>query len=208
MALNPPSSPGLKTDMTTRQCHRRRSMIVKESSPMRLSAAVCASFLSLAAMAAIPAPVQASEGAEPVFHNAHNVWRVFTRGEGSERYCYAVSRPSESLPSNVTHGDVFFFVASWASGAAREQPSFMAGYSLRPDSPPRARVGSDRFTMYVSRNEGFVELERDATRLVNAMRQGSSMRVEATSDRGTATVYEFSLLGATAALRQVNDLCR
>ena len=180
---------------------------------MRLSAALCASLLSLAAFAAAPAPVQAStaegaSGVEPVFRNAHNAWRVFTRGEGNERICYAVSRPTESLPANVTHGEVFFFVSSWASGAAREQPSFLAGYPLRPDSPPRARVGSDRFTMFVSQSEGFIELERDATRLVNAMRQGAVMRVEATSDRGTATVYEFSLSGVTAALRQVGDLCR
>lgn len=180
---------------------------------MRLPAALCASLLSLAGFAAAPAPVQAlsvegASGAEPVFRNAHNAWRVFTRGEGNERICYAVSRPSESLPANVAHGEVFFFVSSWASGAAREQPSVLAGYPLRPDSPPRARVGSDRFTMYVSQSEGFIELERDAARLVTAMRQGSAMRVEATSDRGTATVYEFSLSGVTAALRQVGELCR
>lgn len=175
---------------------------------MRLTAVLCASLLGLAAASASAAQAEASPGAEPVFRAAHAAWRVFTRGEGEERYCYAVSRPSESLPSNVTHGDVFFFVTSWASGAAREQPSFMAGYALRPDSPPRARIGSDRFTFYVSRNEGFIELERDSARLVNAMRQGAAMRVEATSDRGTATVYEFSLSGVTAALRQVNELCR
>jgi len=29
MALNPPSSPGLKPDKTSRQCHRRRSLIHK-----------------------------------------------------------------------------------------------------------------------------------------------------------------------------------
>ncbi|MCH8488569.1 MAG: hypothetical protein LAT81_01400 [Oceanicaulis sp.] len=185
---------------------------------MRLSAALCASLLSLAAFAAAPAPagassvegasVEASFSAEPVFRNAHNAWRVFTRGEGNERICYAVSRPTESLPANVAHGEVFFFVSSWASGAAREQPSFLAGYPLRPDSPPRARVGSDRFTMFVSQSEGFVELERDSARLVTAMRQGAVMRVEATSERGTATVYEFSLSGVTAALRQVGELCR
>ncbi len=180
---------------------------------MRLTAALCASLLSLAVFAAAPAPVQAASaeaasGAEPVFRNAHNAWRVFTRGEGRERICYAVSRPTESLPANVSHGEVFFFVSTWASGAAREQPSFLAGYSLRPDSPPRARVGSDRFTMFVSQSEGFIELERDSARLVTAMRQGAVMRVDATSDRGTATVYEFSLSGVTAALRQVGELCR
>jgi hypothetical protein len=33
------------------------------------------------------------------------------------------------------------------------------------------------------------------------------MRVEATSNRGTATAYTFSLLGVTAALEQVDALC-
>ena len=42
---------------------------------------------------------------------------------------------------------------------------------------------------------------------VRAMRRGSDMRVEATSNRGTATAYTFSLLGVTAALEQVDDLC-
>ncbi|KAA5804133.1 hypothetical protein F1654_09515 [Alkalicaulis satelles] len=172
---------------------------------MRLIAAV----LSLALAAAAPAAaLQSESGPEPVFRATHNAWLVFTKGEGRERICYVVSRPTESLPANVQHGEVFFLISSWASGAASEQPSFLAGYPLRPDSPPRARVGSDRFAMYVSENEGFIEAERDASRLVSAMRRGATMRVEASSQRGTATVYEFSLLGVTAALNQAAGYCR
>lgn len=161
----------------------------------------------LIAFAASIAPAAAQQGPEPVFQGAHGDWRVFTRGEGAERVCYALSTPSESLPRNVEHGDVFFLVASWANGDASEQPSFMAGYALRPDSPPLARVGSDRFAMFVSEREGFIEEARDEDRLVDAMRRGSTMRVEAMSERGTATVYEFSLSGITAALRDVDQRC-
>ncbi|MCC5995802.1 MAG: hypothetical protein JJU18_05460 [Oceanicaulis sp.] len=174
---------------------------------MRLTAAVLTAALSAAVMSVSAAAAQAA-GSEPVFHATHNAWLVFTKGEGRERVCYAASRPTESLPANVQHGEVFFLISTWASGAAVEQPSFLAGYALRPDSPPRARVGSDRVTMYVSETEGFIELQRDASRLVNAMRRGATMRVEASSQRGTATVYEFSLSGVTAALRQVGELCR
>ena len=85
----------------------------------------------------------------PDFQGQHNDWRVFTRGSGAERICYAVSRPTDSRPGTVDHGDVYFFVSSWANGAAREQPSFLAGYELRADNPPRASVGSDRVGMYV-----------------------------------------------------------
>ena len=167
--------------------------------------AVFASLL-LSLACALPAAAQQAD-AEPQFQGAHNDWRVFTRGVGEDQVCYALSRPTESLPQNVEHGEVFFLIASWASGAAEEQPSFLAGYPLRPDSPPRVRVGSDRFQMFVSDQEGFVEVPREEAQLVNAMRRGSTMRVEATSTRGTATAYTFSLSGVTAALRQVGQLC-
>lgn len=166
-----------------------------------LRLAACALLLGFTASAG------AQEPGEPVFQGAHNDWRVFTRGEGEAKVCYVLSTPSESLPASVDHGDVFFLVASWANGDAVEQPSFMAGYPLRPESPPAARVGSDRFAMFVSEREGFVEDRGDEDRLVDAMRRGSVMRVDATSARGTATVYEFSLSGVTAALRQADQLC-
>lgn len=142
----------------------------------------------LAAALGLSAPSAAQDSAQPVFQGAHGDWRVFTRGAGEARVCYVLATPSEALPRNVDHGDVFFLVASWANGDAEEQPSFMAGYPLRPDSPPTARVGSDRFVMFVSEREGFVEEARDEDRLVDAMRRGSTMRVEAMSERGTATV--------------------
>lgn len=152
-----------------------------------------------------PAIAQAPEA---VFHGEERDWRVFTRGDGAERVCYAQSTPRESNPANADHGDVFFLVASWANGDAEEQPSFLAGRLLRPDSPPQIRVGSDRYRMFVSEREGFVESAEDESDLVDDMRRGSTMRVEATHSDGTVVVYEFSLSGVTAALRRAGQLCR
>jgi invasion protein IalB len=176
-----------------------------------------ASLKGLAALAAALGGATALAGAgeaaaqsqpEPVFQGTHTDWRVFTRGEGSAKICYALSQPGESLPANVEHGDVFFLVSTWADGSASEQPNFLAGYPLKPESPPRVRVGSDRYTMFVSDQEGFLEEAEDEDQLVRAMRRGSTMRVDAVSARGTATVYEFSLSGVTAALDAAESLCR
>lgn len=163
----------------------------------------------IAALLAVASPVFAQDNAgdAPEFQGEHRDWRVFTRGSGEERVCYALARPEDSRPGNVDHGDVYFLISTWASGAAEEQPNFLAGYALRPESPPEARVGSTRFQMYVSGREGFLEELGDEARLVRAMRRGADMRVEATSERGTATAYVFSLMGVTAALQQVEDLC-
>lgn len=164
-----------------------------------------AGLIVLASLSSSPALAQSDE---PVFHGAERDWRVFTRGDGAERICYVQSTPRESNPANADHGDVFFLVASWANGDAREQPSFLAGQMLRPDSPPRVRVGSQRFRMFVSEREGFVEDPGDEADLVDAMRRGAVMRVDATHADGTLVAYEFSLSGVTAALREAGALCR
>jgi invasion protein IalB len=138
---------------------------------------------------------------------AYGDWVVLTRDTADGRVCFAVSEPTERSPSNVDHGSVFFVVSTWANGAADEQPRFIAGYPLRPETPPRARIGSSRFQMFAAGQDGFVEDLDDEGDLIRQMRRGATMRVEATSQRGTATSYLFSLQGVTAALQRVDALC-
>lgn len=161
----------------------------------------------LIAPLAMVAPPSALAQQAPTARGSFSDWHVFTVESSQGRVCYALTQPTDSTPASVDHGEMFFIVSTWASGAAEEQPRFAAGYPLRPDSPPRVRVGSDRYEMFVADNDGFIENTADEDRLVRAMRRGATMRVEATSQRGTATAYEFSLSGITAALERVDSLC-
>ena len=135
-------------------------------------------------------------------------WSVYTLDLNGDTVCYAVTEPTDKSPRSVRHGDVFFMVASWKSGVATNQPSFLAGYDLRENPDPVLRVGSDRWEMYVSEAEGFIERANDEERLITAMRRGADMRLSAVSERGTATNYTFSLLGISAALDRVARECR
>ena len=51
-----------------------------------LLASLCLSLTSLT-------PALAQDASEPEFQGAHRDWRVFTRGEGEAKVCYALSRP-------------------------------------------------------------------------------------------------------------------
>lgn len=160
--------------------------------------------LALTLAVACAAPVLAQT---PTSRGSFSDWHVFTVESDRGLVCYALTQPTDSTPASVDHGEIFFIISTWTSGAAEEQPRFAAGYALRPDSPPTVRVGSDRFAMFVTENDGFIEDTADEERLVRAMRRGATMRVEATSQRGTATAYEFSLSGVSAALDRVESLC-
>lgn len=135
-------------------------------------------------------------------------WSVFVRDVAGDKICFAAAEASDKSPKSVNHGDVFFLVASWKSGAAKEQPSLMTGYALDQKPEPSVRIGSDKWDLYSSENEAFIESGDEEQRLLRAMRRGADMRISAVSKRGTATSYIVSLRGVTAALERVNRECR
>lgn len=149
----------------------------------------------------------AVHAAEPKAVATFRDWSVFVREVDGDKVCFAAAEAADKSPKSVNHGDVFFLVASWKSGAATEQPSLMTGYSLNAKPEPSVRIGSDKWEMYASENEAFVEAAAEEERLIRAMRRGADMRVSAVSQRGTGTSYVISLRGISAALDRVRQEC-
>lgn len=164
-------------------------------------------FVALATLTLLTALPNAALAADPKLEGKFSEWATYSRVEGNDKICYALAKPKSKAPSSVNHGDIYFMVANWRSGAATEQPSFLAGYPLKNTSSPLVRVGSAKQSMYVSENEAFIESNSDESRLVRSMKAGSVMRISATSARGTAVSYEFSLSGITAALKKAKAVC-
>jgi len=132
---------------------------------------------------------------------------VFSQTSDDGLMCYVRSTAKDKSPHAVDHGDVMFFVTRWKSDRKIIQPSLMTGYIMKKTPPPRARVGTTRITMFSDDSEAFVEDAADEKKLVNAMRKGSLLRISAMSARGTATAYEFSLSGISAALKKAEQIC-
>ena len=157
------------------------------------------------AVGALIAPAMA----QPQAVSTHRDWSVFVRNVDGDKVCFAATEAKDKSPKSANHGDVFFLVASWKSGVASNQPSFMTGYELADASGPNIRIGSDRWKMYASDKEGFIEAAKDEDRLIKAMKRGADMRISATSKRtGLLTSYVISLRGVTAAINRAEAECR
>ena len=144
---------------------------------------------------------------KPRLEKVHTDWSVYSHGQGANKTCYALSKPKVQSPSSVNHGDVYFMVSNWKSGAAKEQPSFFAGYSIKPSRAPEAQIKGSKYTMYAAANEAFIESSSKERGLVSKMRAGATMNIKAVSARGTNVKYQFSLKGITAALKHVRQIC-
>lgn len=166
--------------------------------------------LVLATLSGLAAGFSTSGAAaqQPEAKATYRDWSVFVRETDGDKICFAATEATDKSPKSVNHGDVFFLIATWKSGAAKEQPSLMTGYALNTKPEPTLRVGSDKWEMYSSENEAFIEAASEEQRLIRAMRQGADMRVSAVSQRGTATSYVISLRGVSAALDRATAECR
>ena len=137
----------------------------------------------------------------------YNDWRVYTEGEGRNMVCFAAVEASDKAPKAADHGEVTFYVAAFKSGAATSQPSLRVGYKLRADLAPQAIVGRDRFPMYAAGDEAFFPDDREKP-LIEALKKGQELRVEAASVKDARTAYHFSLKGSRDAIDKARSLCK
>lgn len=149
----------------------------------------------------------ASAMADPEAHGRFRDWAVFTENRGEDLVCFAATEASSKAPASANHGQVWYYVTSWKSGRARNQPSLRVGFAFQTGNAPRLTIGRSVWTKFAAGSEAFAD-DADDPRIVDAIRRGASMSVNAVSARGTNVSYRFSLNGSAGAIDKADELCR
>ena len=138
-------------------------------------------------------------------------WTVFSASNPKE--CWAVSAPkstqnldSSGKPKEVTRGDIRLYVA-YRPGQAGEV-SFSGGYPFAPDSAVEVNIGGQVFKLFTEGESAWPGSPAEDSKLVSALRAGSSAVVTGRSARGTVTKDTFSLSGITAATNKAQAACK
>ena len=136
----------------------------------------------------------------------HLAWGAYTYEDArAGKICYILSIPTAKEPSDRDHGDVFFLVSQKPDGSAKFEPQVEVGYQLKPDVDVTVTVDGKSFKMFAKGNNAWLSDISQEPALVDAMRNGQSMKVSGESTRGTRTTYTYSLSGVTAALKEVSN---
>lgn len=142
----------------------------------------------------------------PTRLNQFDYWGAYSYKGGTGTVCYILSAPTKQEPASVNHGDNFFLISKRPDGSASFEPQFMAGYNLKANSNVTVTIdGKGSFPLFTKEKSAWVESAQNETKLVNAMRGGTTMVVKAVSGRGTNTTYTYSLKGITAALNSMKS---
>jgi invasion protein IalB len=134
-------------------------------------------------------------------------WSVFAHDDADKKICFAASQPKESEPSSANRDAVFFYISAWPKDGVKNEVSIRLGYPVKKGSTVRVSVGGKSFDLFAKDDKAFVADATDELKLIEAMRAGSIMKIEAVSERGTATADSYSLMGISGALSGLAQEC-
>ncbi|TYR31355.1 hypothetical protein FY036_13805 [Mesorhizobium microcysteis] len=156
--------------------------------------------ISCLAMMALATPALAQSATKI---GQHNAWGTYSYDANNSKVCYVLTVPTEMQPPTLNHGDIFFFVSQKPGQNVSYEPQFIASYDFQTNSKVNVTVGDRSFSMFTRGKSAWMENAAEEPQLIAAMRAGADMKVQATSGRGNATNYTFSLRGITAALNSI-----
>ena len=95
--------------------------------------------------------------------------------------------PRQSTPKGIKRGPVYFYISQWPADGVTDEVSVKMGYPFGPGAKATATVGGAKFDLFTKDEGAFVEKVDAELGLVEAMKKGSTLKIDGKSARGTAT---------------------
>ncbi|MEX0627327.1 MAG: invasion associated locus B family protein [Cucumibacter sp.] len=134
-------------------------------------------------------------------------WSAYTTSSSADRLCFIMSKPVAVTPQIEGLTQPYFYVSHRPGEAIRYEVNLVAGFAFAPDTPATAQIGGQLFQMFTEADAAWLENVAQSADIASAIRAGSQMVVEATSERGIRVTQTFSLSGATASMRAIDAAC-
>ena len=134
-------------------------------------------------------------------------WSAYA-ATGTPKVCFAVAKPKDSNPKKgIKRDPVFFYVSRWPADNVVNEVSVKMGYPFGSGAKATVTVGTAKFELFTKDEGAFVEKPEIETKLVEAMKGASTMKIEGKSSRGAATSDIYSLEGLSDALDRAAKEC-
>ena len=133
-------------------------------------------------------------------------WSAYA-ATGSSKVCFAMSQPKAMSPKTAKRGPVYFYISNWPGDKVADEVSVKMGYPFGDGAKATLTVGTAKFDLFTKDEGAFVEKTDAETKLVEAMKKASTMKIDGKSARGTATSDVYSLDGLSDALARIAKEC-
>ncbi len=175
--------------------------------PPRLCLILVAAVLAVTTGAAGAAAETKAKATKAKVLGSFDEWKALSYEEGGQKVCYMSSQPKKLEPKNKVRGDAYVLVTHRPAEKSFGVVSVTAGYKYQKDSEVTVKVGPTAFKLFTDGDTAWARDEATDKALSNAIRNGKSMVVKATSSKGTNTTDTYSLNGAGSAYQAIGEAC-
>ncbi len=155
-----------------------------------------------------PKAAQVGAAPKPSAIDKINDWGVYAAGAGKAKACYVLAEPKERAPKTLKRDPGYVFITQRPGEGVRNEVSVVMGFDVKPDSAPKAEVGSANFAMIAKGGNLWLKNAAQETEFVNALRKNPRLIVKADSLRGNTTTDTYALAGVGAALDRATKECQ
>lgn len=134
-------------------------------------------------------------------------WAAYSASEGAGAVCFAMSKPTTVEPSPDGYTQAYLYLTHRPAENVDNELNLVAGFDFAPDQPARLQVGGKSFDLFTQKDAAWLLDNTQADDLAGAIRAGSTLVVQGTTDKGILVSETFSLSGATAASRAIDSGC-
>ncbi len=160
------------------------------------------------ALAAAPAAAQ-----EIKQLGTFKAWTAWTGSDANGAMCYISASPDDWSPkevngSPVRRSPIHFLVINRKGLGTKNEVQTQVGYPFHPtNSSVTATVDGKTFPMVTEGEAAWLAVEADEATFVEALKAGTKLTVNGTSQKGNKMSDSYSLSGVTAALGEITKAC-
>ena len=114
-----------------------------------------------------------------------------------------MSRPTDVSPAVDGYTQAYFYLTNRPAEGVANEVNIVAGFNFAPDQPATLSVGGQKFDLFPQQDAAWLLDSTQNDNLAGALRAGSTVIIEGTTDKGILVSQTFSLSGATAASRAI-----
>ena len=155
-----------------------------------------ASLVLLSTLAATPVAAQSVQAL-----GDFRDWAAYSASDGSGQVCFALSKPTDVSPPVDGYTQAYLYLTNRPAEGVNNEINLVAGFDFAPDQPATLTISGKSFPLFTQKDAAWLLEPSQNDDLAGAMRAGSSLTIEGTTDKGILVTQTFSLSGATAASR-------
>jgi invasion protein IalB len=134
-------------------------------------------------------------------------WVLQTTGDGDQKACFAATVAKQLGPGAAKRTESVLYISAWPKDGIKSELSVKLGYAVKAITGARVVIGTNRYNLFIKGERAYVSDATLELKIIEAMKKGSKLSVEASGEDGTQVIDTYSLSGMSQALQAQTEAC-